>query len=316
MREKIKSGGFIVTAELGPPQSCSAEAIRKKAVHFRKGVDAVNITDNQTGIVRLSSIASAKILLEEGLEPVVQVTCRDRNRIALQSDLLGAASLGIRNVLCLTGDHQRFGNHPEARGVFDLDSIQLIAMTAQMNRGALLSGFELKTAPDFLIGGAANPFADPLEFRVIRLAKKIRAGAQFIQTQPVFDFERFMEWMEEVRKAGLHEKAAILPGVMPVKSARALLHMNEEVPGIRIPEGIVRRMESAGDPQEEGVRIAVETIGRLRETEGVAGIHLMPLLWESITPSILSQAGLIHGAGKAPSKMLKRAGSRRSQNTL
>ena len=293
LNEKIKAGRFVVTAELGPPQSCNDGVIRKKAAHFRNGIDGVNITDNQTAIVRLSSIAAAKILIEEGLEPVIQVTCRDRNRIALQSDLLGAAALGVRNVLCLTGDHQKFGNHPESKGVFDLDSVQLIAMTKRMNEGFFLSGESMKTPPEFLIGGAANPFADPLEFRVLRLAKKIRAGARFIQTQPVFDLDRFAEWISIVRERDLHEQTAILAGVMPVKSAKALHYMKAEVPGIRINPEYIRRMENSDEPQEEGVRIAVEIIQALKKIEGITGIHLMPLMWESITPRIMEESGLV-----------------------
>ena len=294
LREKIETGKFLVTAEMGPPQSSSGDVLRKKAVYFQKGVDGVNITDNQTAIVRLSSIASAKILLDEGLEPVIQMTCRDRNRIALQSDLLGASALGIENVLCLTGDFPTFGNHPEAKPVFDLDSVQLIAMVTQLNEGRFLSGETMKLAPHFLIGGGANPFAEPLEFRVLRLAKKIRAGARFIQTQPVFDLERFSEWMGLVRKHGLHEKAAILAGVMPVKSAKALLYMQRDVPGVRIHHDYIQRMEKADSPQEEGIRIAVEIIEELKNIEGVRGTHLMPLMWESITPRILEESGLLH----------------------
>jgi len=196
-------------------------------------------------------------------------------------------------VLCLTGDHQRFGNHPESKGVFDLDSVQLIATVRRLTEGFFLSGEEMKKTPDFFIGGAANPFADPLEFRVLRLAKKIRAGAQFIQTQPVFDPDRFREWMEGVRKLDLHKKVAILAGVMPVKSAKALHYMENEVPGIRIARETIRRMEEAKEPKEEGVKIAVGTIRELRRMEGVRGIHLMPLMWESITPRIVEEADLL-----------------------
>ena len=292
MKDKIESGQFVVTAELGPPQSSNGNVIRKKAVHFRDMVDGVNITDNQTAIVRLSSIASAKILLDEGLEPVIQVTCRDRNRIALQSDLLGASALGIKNVLCLTGDYVTFGNHPEAKPVFDLDSIQLIYMVRKLTEGFFLSGEKMKTAPDFFIGGAANPFAPPLEFRILRLDKKVRAGAQFIQTQPVFDLDRFNQWMKGVRDYGLHKKVAILAGVMPVKSANALQYMRKEVPGVRIQETYIKRMEKAEDSNEEGIKIAVEIIQELKKIEGVRGIHLMPLMWESITPRIVEEAGL------------------------
>lgn len=292
LREKIESGRFVVTAELGPPQSCNGDSIREKIPYFRNIVDGVNITDNQTAIVRLSSIAAAKILIEEGLEPVIQMTCRDRNRIAIQSDLLGGAALGIHNVLCLTGDHQRFGNHPEAKGVFDLDSVQLIAMVSRMTEGFFLSGDKMKTAPDFFIGGGANPFADPLELRIIRLVKKIKAGARFIQTQPVFDLDRFDEWMQCVREQGLHDITTIMAGVMPVKSVKALQYMKEEVPGVRISPEYIDRMERAEEPKEEGVRIAVEIIQELKKKEGVRGLHLMPLMWESITHRIIEESGL------------------------
>jgi methylenetetrahydrofolate reductase (NADPH) len=288
--DKIQTDRFLITAELGPPQSCNGEVIRKKTAYFRKGVDAVNITDNQTGIVRLSSIAAAKIVLEEGLEPVIQMTCRDRNRIAIQSDLLGAAALGLSNVLCLTGDHQRFGNHPESKPVFDLDSIQLIAAVRHLNSGFFLSGESMKTAPRFCIGGGANPFAEPYEFRVTRLKKKIQAGARFIQTQPVFDLDRFDQWMKEVRNQGLHKQTAILAGVMPVRSAKALLYMQKEVPGMRIQPSYIHRMEKAAAPEDEGVLIAAELIAALKEIEGVRGVHLMPIMWERITPHILEKA--------------------------
>jgi methylenetetrahydrofolate reductase (NADPH) len=291
LREKIESGRFVITAEIGPPVGAGAEPLHKKAVHFR-GVDAVNITDNQTAIVRMSSIACARILLEQGIEPVIQVTCRDRNRIAIQSDLLGAWALGIQNVLCLTGDFQTFGNHPESRGVFDLDSIQLAAAVRGMNEGRLMSGDEIKDPPRFFIGAAANPFAEPFDFRIERLGKKMKAGAGFIQTQPVFDIDHFRRWMEGLRSRGFHKRAAILAGIMPVKSAKALAHMEKEVPGMRIPGELFDRMEKAADPKEEGVRIAIETIRDLRSLEGLAGFHLMPLMWESITPRLLQESGL------------------------
>jgi 5,10-methylenetetrahydrofolate reductase len=291
-KEKIESGKFIVCGEIGPPKSCDGDVIREKSKYFKGIVDAVNITDNQTALVRLSSIASAKILLEEGVEPIMQMTCRDRNRIAIQSDLLGAAALGIHNVLCLTGDHQKFGDQPEAKGVFDLDSIQLIATVAKMNSGFLLSEQEMKKAPDFLIGAAANPFAEPFEMRLIRLHKKIKAGARFIQTQPVFDMDIFARWMEKVVEMGLHEKCAILAGVMPVKSVKALYHMKKEVPGVEINDEYIKRLENAADQKEEGIKIAIEMIKSLQKIKGVRGIHIMPVMWESITPVIVKEAGL------------------------
>ncbi|HPN73872.1 MAG TPA: methylenetetrahydrofolate reductase [Candidatus Marinimicrobia bacterium] len=292
LREKINSGKFIVCGEIGPPQSCDGDVIRRKAQYFKGIADAVNITDNQTAIPRLSSIASAKILLDEGVEPIIQMTCRDRNRLAIQSDLLGAAALGIRNVLCLTGDYQKLGDNPEAKGVFDLDSIQLIATVAQMNSGYLLSGREMKKAPEFLIGGAANPFAVPFEMRLIRLYKKVKAGVNFIQTQPVFDPELFIRWMEKVVEMGLHEKVAILAGVMPVKSVNTLLHMREDVPGVKINDVYIQRMEKAADPQAEGIKIAVEIIQTVKNIKGIRGVHIMPFMWESIMPTVVKEAGL------------------------
>ncbi len=286
-KQKIESDQFVWCGEIGPPQSCDGDVIRKKAQYFQGYVDAVNITDNQTAIVRLSSIASAKILLDEGVEPIIQMTCRDRNRLAIQSDLLGAAALGIKNVLCLTGDYQTFGDHPEAKGVFDLDSIQLVATVANMNNGFLLSGAEMKKPTQFFIGAAANPFAQPFEMRLIRLYKKVEAGARFIQTQPVFDLELFERWMDQVVQMGLHEKAAILAGVLPVKSAKALLYMKDEVPGVKINPEFIDRMNQSSDPKEEGVKIAVEIIQSLKKVKGVAGIHLMPVMWESIIPTII-----------------------------
>ncbi|HUI10820.1 MAG TPA: methylenetetrahydrofolate reductase [Bacteroidota bacterium] len=292
LQEKIDAREFVVCAELGPPGSCDGDVLREKSRHLKGYVDAVNITDNQTAIVRLSSIASARILLDEGIEPIMQMTCRDRNRLAIQSDLLGAAALGIRNVLCLTGDYQTFGDQPEAKGVFDLDSVQLIATVATMNGGSLLSGAAMKKPTAFFIGAAANPFAEPFEMRLIRLHKKIAAGARFIQTQPVFDMTAFARWMARVVAAGLHEKAAIIAGVMPVRSEKALHWMNERVPGMRIPDDTISRMRGARDPQAEGIGIAVELIDALKNVEGVRGIHIMPSQWESVVPTLLAESGL------------------------
>ena len=295
LEKVLTAGEFAVTAELGPPQNANAEAIRKKAQYSVGKVDGVNITDNQTAIVRLSSIAAGAIAISCGLEPIAQMVCRDRNRIAMQSDILGAAALGIRNLLCLSGDHQKFGNQPQAKNVFDIDSVQLVAMVKKMrDEKQFLSGDPIKEhEPKLFIGAVENPFADPFEFRVLRLAKKFAAGADFIQTQCVFDVDKFRKWMELIVKEGLHKKIYILAGLTPVRSARALVYMKNEVAGMSIPDKLIKRMESAKDPKEEGVKICLEMIDQVRQIEGVAGIHLMPIGWESITPVILERANLL-----------------------
>jgi methylenetetrahydrofolate reductase (NADPH) len=295
LEKVLRAGEFAVTSELGPPQNANPEAITKKAQYCLGNVDGVNITDNQTAIVRMSSIGAAAVAISCGLEPIVQMVCRDRNRIAMQSDILGAAALGAKNLLCLTGDHQQFGNHPEAKNVFDMDSIQLIAMVKKMRDDKqFLSGDAIKEhEPKLFIGAAANPFADPFEFRVVRLAKKVAAGADFIQTQCVFDIDKFAKWMELVVKAGLHKKVFILAGITPVRSAKALQYMKNEVAGMNIPDKLIKRMESAKEPKEEGIKVCLETIEKAKKIEGVAGIHLMPIGWESITPVILERAGLL-----------------------
>ncbi|MBC7218198.1 MAG: methylenetetrahydrofolate reductase [Candidatus Caldatribacterium sp.] len=298
LRELLARGAFVVTAEVGPPKGTDRESIKKKCAQLRGFVDAVNITDNQTAIVRLSSFASCLMVREVGLEPVMQLTCRDRNRIALQSDFLGACALGIENFLCLTGDHQSLGNHPEARSVFDVDSVQLLAIFRRIrDEGVFANGEKVKGEVRAFLGAGENPFADPLEFRVFRLAKKVEAGAQFIQTQAVFDLEMFSRWMEEVRRLKLHEKVHILAGVIPLKSLQALRYMKEEVPGMVVPSWVEERMRKARDPKEEGVRIAVETIEALRKIEGVRGVHIMAVAWESVVPDIVKASGLFPRPG-------------------
>ena len=295
LEKVLTAGKFAVTAELGPPQNADPEAIKKKAQYCLGNVDGANITDNQTAIVRMSSIAAAAIAISCGVEPVVQMVCRDRNRIAMQSDILGAAALGVKNLLCLSGDHQKFGNHPQAANVFDIDSVQLIAMVKKMrDEKQFLCGDPIKEhEPRLFIGAVENPFADPFEYRVLRLAKKVEAGADFIQTQCVFDVEKFARWMGLVVAEGLHKKVYILAGLTPVRSHKALVYMKNEVAGMSIPDELIKRMESAGEPKEEGVKICLEMIEQVRNIEGVAGIHLMPIGWESITPVILERAGLL-----------------------
>ena len=295
LEKVLTAGKFAVTAELGPPQNANPEAIKKKAQHCIGNVDGANITDNQTAIVRMSSIAAGAIALSCGVEPIIQMVCRDRNRLAMQADILGAAALGITNLLCLSGDHQTFGNHPDAKNVYDIDSMQLIAMVRKMRDDKqFLCGDEIKEhEPKLFIGAVANPFADPFEFRVMRLAKKIDAGADFIQTQCIFDMKKYADWMKMVVDEGLHKKVYILAGLTPVRSHKALKYMKNNVAGMSIPDELITRMESAEDPKEEGVKICVEMIEQIKGMEGVAGIHLMPIGWESITPVILEQAGLL-----------------------
>jgi 5,10-methylenetetrahydrofolate reductase len=297
----LRSGAFAVTAELGPAKSADAKALVKKCGYLKGRVDAANITDNQTAIVRLSSLAGGVLALQQGVEPVIQMTCRDRNRIAMQSDILGAYALGLRNLLCLTGDHQRFGNHPTAKNVFDLDSIQLVQMVKTMrDEQRFLCGEEIRNGPKapiveprMFIGAAANPFGDPFPFRAIRLGKKVRAGADFVQTQCIYDMDRFRAWMRQVRDLGLHEQVFIMAGVTPVKSAGMARYMRDQVPGLSVPDEVVKRIEQAEDPQEEGLRICVEQIQEFRETEGIAGVHVMAIESEQKVPELVERAGLL-----------------------
>jgi len=295
--EKILiSGTFAVTGELGPPKGADVSVIERKANLLKGNVDAINVTDNQTAIVRMSSIAVGAILKQMGLEPTMQMVVRDRNRIAIQSDIFGAYALGIRNILCLSGDHQKFGNHPTAKNVFDLDSIQLIQTVKKMrDEHKVLGGDEIEGVPAMFIGAAANPFADPFEYRVIRLAKKVAAGVDFIQTQCIYDMDKFERFMQMVRDRGLHKKVHILAGVTPLKSVGMARYMKDKVAGMEVPDEIINRMKSAGKEKakEEGLNICVEQIQRLKQIEGVHGIHLMAIEWEEAVHGILERAGLL-----------------------
>ncbi|MEW6672417.1 MAG: methylenetetrahydrofolate reductase [Thermodesulfobacteriota bacterium] len=296
LQQVLDGGSFAVTAECGPPRGADPDAIRKKGALLKGVVDAVNVTDNQTAIVRMSSIAACSHLLQLGIEPVMQMVTRDRNRIALQSDILGAYSLGIKNILCLSGDHQSFGSQPDAMNVFDIDSINLVRTVLNMREtGQDMSGFSLKTPPRMFIGAAANPFADPFEYRVIRLAKKIDAGADFIQTQCVYNLDRFARWMEGARNEGLTDRVHILAGITPLKSEGMAKYMAGRVAGMDIPDAVIRRM--AGVPKKdaarEGINICLETIAALREIKGVRGIHIMAIEWEEIVAEIVEAAGLL-----------------------
>ncbi len=303
----LAEGHFAVTGELGPPKSLNTNLVRKKIGLLKGTVDAANITDNQTGIVRLSSIAAGILLEQEGLESIIQMTCRDRNRLAIQSDLMGASIHGIKNVLCLSGDHQSFGNHPGAKNVHDLDSMQLIRMIQEMrDENKFQSGDEIKGGgPRLFLGAAASPFSSPVEMRPFRLAKKIAAGADFIQTQMIFDMDRFKTYMKKVVDLGLHEKISILAGLGPLKSTPMARFLHNKVPGIEVPDHLIERMDAAvkgidEDDKDarrdawraEGIKLCIEQIQEVRDIEGVAGVHIMAIEWEAAIQPIVEGAGL------------------------
>ena len=294
--EKVLSGGHLaVTSECGPPRGSDPDAIKEKAKIIKDHVDAINITDNQTAMTRLCSLASVIHLKQMDIEPVLQMVVRDRNRIALQSDILGAASFDICNVLCLSGDHQKFGDCPEAQNVYDIDSMQLISAVRHMrDEGRFLGGDDIKRPPQLFVGAAANPFADPFEVRIPRLAKKIAAGAEFIQTQCIYNIDKFELWMKQARDRGLHDQTFIMAGVTPMKSAGMAKYMKNRVPGMDVPEEIIKRMSgvSKKDQPKEGINICVETIQRLKEVEGVRGFHIMAIEWEEMVPQIVERSGL------------------------
>ena len=295
LKKVLQRGDFAVTAECGPPKGADPEVVKSKGRVLKGHVDSVNVTDNQTGVVRLCSLAACALLKADGLDPVLQMVTRDRNRIALQSDVLGASALGIRNILCLSGDHQSFGNQPQAKGVFDIDSVQLIQTVRKMrDAGEVIGGEKLTVPPQLFIGAVANPFADPFKYRAARLATKVEAGAEFIQTQCIFNLNRFKEWMGLVRDYGLADKVYILGGITPLKSVRMAEYMAKQVAGMDIPEEIINRMKSvpAKEQRQEGIRIAVETILALKEIGGVHGVHIMAIEWEDAVPPIVEEAKL------------------------
>jgi methylenetetrahydrofolate reductase (NADPH) len=289
----LEAGHLAVTAEVTPPASVTAERVREAARLLAPYADACNVTDCTRASVRMASLAASAILLQEGVEPVMQVVTRDRNRIALQADLLGAHALGVRNLLCLYGDPPHIGDEKGAQTVFELRSEDLVALVKRMrDEGKLLSGGRIQGRPAFFIGAAANPFVGEPEAAFLNLRGKVDAGADFVQTQGVYDVDRFDEWMALVRKEWLHETVPILAGVIPLRSAKAARFMATRVPGVVMPEGVLRRMEEASDPKAEGIRIALETIQGLRKVEGVAGFHIMAVNWEEAVPQIVSGAGL------------------------
>jgi len=296
LEKVLKAGHFAFTGECGPPKGANVEHLVEKFQHLKGNVDAVNMTDNQTAVVRMSSLAGSHLMIDEGLEPNFQMVCRDRNRLAITSDILGAYALGIRNMLCLSGDHQKFGNHPEAKNVHDIDSMQLIRLATMMrDEGKFLNGDDIDVPPRLFVGAACNPFADPFEYRVHRLATKIKAGADFIQTQCIFNMDKFKEFMKRVVDMGLHEKCYILAGVTPMKSAGMANFMSKFVPGMDIPDSLKQRLKGVEKEQqpEEGIKYALEQIEEFKSMEGVAGVHLMAIEWEERVPEIAKRAGVL-----------------------
>ena len=288
----LASGGFAVTAEIAPPASADASEIRRVAAQYRGLVDACNVTDGQRALVRMSSLAAAAIVLNEGLEPVMQMVSRDRNRIALQADLLGASALGIRNVLCLSGDPPNAGNEKDAKGVFDLSTEEMIGTFRQLrDRGVLRGGEAVDQPPKMFIGAAADPFRGTREDSFGNLRGKVTAGADFVQTQAVYDIDAFEDWMRLVRKEWLHDKAYILAGVIPLKSARMARFLVDKL-GVVVPRHVLDRMEKAPNPSAEGKSIAVRTIKALKNIEGVRGVHIMPVGWDDVVPELVNGAGL------------------------
>jgi methylenetetrahydrofolate reductase (NADPH) len=307
----IEKGEFAVTSEIGPPMDSNGDIVSEKARLVKGYSDGFNITDNQTGVVRLSSIASSVLIMREGLEPVMQMTCRDRNRLAIQADLLGAAALGIKNCLCIAGDHQSFGaagrlkGHPGAKNVYDIDSIQLVSVLKGLRDDGIQQGGDpVEKRPELFIGAAWTPLGDPIIFRPTRLKKKVAAGADFIQTQGVYDIEAFKEQMKIVVDMGLHEMTAILAGIIVPKNLGMLKYMNSSVAGVNVPENIIKRMEkaraSAGNDKKqasknqakEGIEITVELIQQAREIQGVKGVHIQAIEWEHRVPEIIKGSGL------------------------
>ncbi|MHC1742669.1 MAG: methylenetetrahydrofolate reductase [Syntrophobacteraceae bacterium] len=295
LEKMFKAGHYAVSSECGPPRSCDGHVVEEKANMIGNYVDAINVTDNQTAVVRMCSLASCIRIKQMGYEPIYQMVTRDRNRIAAQADILGAASFGINTMLCLTGDHQSFGDHPQAANVFDLDSTQLLqTVTMMRDQGKLLSGYEMKVKPNMFVGAAENPFADPFDIRVARLAKKVAAGAQFIQTQCIYNMPKFKEWMKGVCDKGLDDKVYIMAGLTPMKTVGMAKYMKSKVPGMDVPDELIKRM--AGVPKEnqaeEGIKILIEQVEELKTVKGVKGFHIMAIEWEEKVPEIVERAGL------------------------
>jgi len=295
LEKVLASGQLAVTSEVGPPRGCNVEIIKEKANMIKDYVDGINITDNQTAMVRMSSIAGGTIIKQMGLDPIIQMVSRDRNRLAMQSDILGAYALGMNTMLCLSGDHPQFGDHPMAKPVYDIDSINMIKMVKDMrDEGKFQGGADITEPPKMFIGAAANPFADPFELRVMRLAKKVAAGVDFIQTQCIFNTDKFEEWMKQVVDRGLDQKVAILAGITPMKSLGMAKYMKSKVPGMDIPDEVIDRLAGVDKDKQadEGIKMAIEQMQRLKECKGVKGFHIMAIEWEQKVPELVKGAGL------------------------
>ncbi len=289
-QQRLKTGQIVVSGELAPPKSASREAVEKLALGMRDAVDAINLTDNQRGLGRMSALGAGIIVHQLGIEPIVQMTCQHRNRIALQADVLSGTACGINNFLCMTGDHPRIGDHPDAKNVLDLNSFQLIKMLRTMrDESRLIGGTQLTAAPRMFVGGVTNPNIE----KATRLERKIQHGAEFIQTQILFDIERFRLWMHDVRAAGLHQQAHIMAGVMIVRSAQSMHFLRDHLPGSRIPDAVIERMDAAVDGEAEGIALATELSQELLSIEGVCGIHFMTVGWTKAIPRVVKRLGLL-----------------------
>ena len=293
----LDSGQFAVTAEISPPQNTEFDTIIKNINLIKGYVDAFNVPDGQAAVVAMASWAACLLGIREGLDAILHMTCRDRNRIAIQMDILAVSAFGVNNILCLSGDPIYFGNHPNAKPVFDLDSVQLIRMVKRLrdekkfDNGELITGAE----PRLFIGAAINPFTQPPDSSIDRLKDKVAAGADFVQTQPIYNIEAFKKWMQSIREAGLHKQTKILAGITPVTSVAAARYMKTKIPGMDIPDTIIERLRKARNKEEaaeEGIRIAVEAVNQLKQIEGVAGVHIMTLQREEFVPKICTAAGL------------------------
>ena len=286
LSEGLAAGRFVVTAEIGPPKGIHIEELMADAELLRDKVDAVNVTDQQSAVMRIGSLAVSRLLLERGIEPVLQMTCRDRNRIALQSDLLSAAVLGIENVLCLTGDYVTLGDHPQAKPVFDLDSVSLLQAASTLQRGEDLAGKPLAGAPKFLLGATVTPGASPLEPQLRKMERKIKAGAQFFQTQAVYDSEGFARFMKVAGEFGV----PVMAGIVLLKSAAMARFMNKNVAGVHVPDHLIEEMDQAANKRQKSVEIAARLIDEMADL--CQGVHIMAIGWEKLVPQVIETSSL------------------------